>query len=61
MTKKRLNIRISEKRLNKLRLYAVAKDKTMTQIVEEWIDLVSEEEIEKVKELIISRPKRTGL
>ena len=52
MAKKRLNIRISEKRLNKLRLYAVAKDKTMTQIVEELIDLVSEEEIEKVKELI---------
>ncbi len=52
MTKKRLNIRISEKRLNKLRLYAVAKDKTMTQIVEEWIDLVPNKEIEKVKELI---------
>lgn len=43
---------MSEKRLNKLRLYAAAKDKTMTQIVEEWIDLISEKEIEKLRELI---------
>ncbi|MGL4376182.1 MAG: hypothetical protein ACRCT1_07065 [Microcoleaceae cyanobacterium] len=48
MNKKRLNIRISENRLNKLRLYAVAKEKTMTQIVEEWIDLIPVSEIEKI-------------
>lgn len=32
-------MRMSERRLNKLRLYAAMKDKTMTQVVEELIDL----------------------
>ena len=35
---KRLNLRISEARLNKLRKYAATKDKTMTQVVSDWID-----------------------
>lgn len=34
----RLNVRMSEKRLNKLRQYAANKDKTVTQVVEDWID-----------------------
>ncbi|GAB1540558.1 hypothetical protein NUACC21_32270 [Scytonema sp. NUACC21] len=34
----RLNVRMSERRLNKLRLYAASKDKTVTQIVEDWVD-----------------------
>lgn len=34
----RLNVRMSERRLNKLRSYAVMKDKTVTQIVEDWVD-----------------------
>ncbi|MEH1911179.1 MAG: hypothetical protein V7L05_05840 [Nostoc sp.] len=38
MTKKGLNLRISERRLDKLRLYAASKEKTMTQLVEDWID-----------------------
>jgi hypothetical protein len=38
MEKKGLNLRISERRLNKLRLYAASKEKTMTQLVEDWID-----------------------
>lgn len=29
---------MSERRLNKLRSYAVMKDKTVTQIVEDWVD-----------------------
>ncbi|MEC4882936.1 MAG: hypothetical protein SAL70_16595, partial [Scytonema sp. PMC 1070.18] len=33
-----LQIRISERRLNKFRLYAVQKDKTMTAIIEDFID-----------------------
>lgn len=36
--KKDLHIRLSEKRMSKLREYAVLKDKTMTQIIEELID-----------------------
>ena len=56
MNKKRLNIRISESRLNKLRLYAVAKDKTMTQIVEDWIDLIPYSEIEKLQKLMEKSP-----
>ncbi len=51
----RLNVRMSERRLNKLRSYAVTKDKTVTQIVEDWVDrlpntlVLSEVETEIVK------------
>lgn len=38
MKKKYFNLRLSERRLNKLRKYAVSVDKTMTQIIEELID-----------------------
>ncbi len=45
MNKKGLNLRISERRLNKLRLYAASKEKTMTQLVEDWIDRLPTPEI----------------
>ena len=38
MKQKRLEIRISERRLNNLREYAVSRDKTMTSIIEDLID-----------------------
>lgn len=38
MPKKELHIRITERRMNKLRLYAAQKDKTITQVVEELLD-----------------------
>ncbi len=38
MRKKQFSIRLSLKRIEKLRLYAKQKDKTMTQLIEEWID-----------------------
>ncbi len=38
MKNKELKIRISERRLNKVRLYAAWADKSMTQIIEECID-----------------------
>jgi hypothetical protein len=41
MKNKNLHIRLSEKRLNKLRAIAVAREKTVTQMVEEWIDRLS--------------------
>ncbi|WP_414623964.1 hypothetical protein [Calothrix sp. CCY 0018] len=41
MKNKALNLRVSEKRLNILRAYAMDRDKTMTAIVEEWIDSLS--------------------
>jgi Family of unknown function (DUF6364) len=34
----RLNLRISEKRLAKLKIYAENREKTVTQLVEDWID-----------------------
>jgi uncharacterized protein (DUF1778 family) len=43
MKDSRLNIRISESRLKKLRRIAEQKEKTMTQMVEEWIDKLKEE------------------
>lgn len=33
-----LNIRISQNRLNKLRLYAAENEKTMTQVISDFID-----------------------
>ncbi|MBD2500621.1 hypothetical protein H6G83_08305 [Anabaena azotica FACHB-119] len=38
MKNKILNLRISERRLNKLRLYASQNDKTMTHVIEDFID-----------------------
>ena len=38
MKNKTLNLRISERRLNKLRLYASQADKTMTHVIEDFID-----------------------
>ncbi|MBD2387716.1 hypothetical protein [Cylindrospermum sp. FACHB-282] len=42
MTKKELHIRITERRMNKLRLYAAKKDTTITQVVEELLDTLPE-------------------
>ncbi|BAY49054.1 hypothetical protein SAMD00079811_66830 [Scytonema sp. HK-05] len=42
MAKKDLHIRITERRINKLRLLAVEKDKTITQIIEDLIDTLPE-------------------
>jgi hypothetical protein len=47
----RLNIRMSERRLNKLRQYAASKDKTVTQIVEDWVDRLPAIEIDKTIEI----------
>jgi hypothetical protein len=38
MDKKNFTIRLSERRIAKLRRYAKEKDKTMTQVLEECID-----------------------
>jgi hypothetical protein len=45
MKKKYFNLRISERRLNKLRVYAVTHDQTMTQVIEELIDGLSTPEL----------------
>ncbi|MBD2384529.1 hypothetical protein [Cylindrospermum sp. FACHB-282] len=43
MTKKELHIRITERRMNKLRLYAAKKkDTTIAQVVEELLDTLPE-------------------
>lgn len=42
MPKKDLHIRINERRINKLRLLSVEKDKTITQIIEDLIDTLPE-------------------
>ncbi|MGH1392625.1 MAG: hypothetical protein ACRAVC_01135 [Trichormus sp.] len=38
MKTKEVHIRISEKRFSKLKNYAMLKDKTVTQIIEDYID-----------------------
>ncbi|MEG5149611.1 hypothetical protein [Microcoleus sp. AT8-B5] len=43
MIKERLSIRIAVSRLKKLRRIAKQKEKTMTQLVEDWIDTLKEE------------------
>ena len=47
MVRKGLNLRIAESRLNKLRLYALKREKTMTQLVEDWIDRLPSPENDK--------------
>ncbi len=42
MRKKELHIRITPRRLDKLRLLAAEKDKTITQIIEDLIDTLPE-------------------
>ncbi len=46
MKDKNLHIRLSEKRLNKLRTIAVSREKTITQMVEEWIERLSDKSID---------------
>jgi hypothetical protein len=38
MKEKSIMIRLSQKRYDKLKLYAGSKEKTVTQLVEDWID-----------------------
>ncbi|BAZ22057.1 hypothetical protein NIES4073_29380 [Kalymmatonema gypsitolerans NIES-4073] len=40
--KKDLHIRITERKINKLRLFPIEKDKTITQIIEDLIDTLPE-------------------
>ena len=42
MKKKPLSLRIEEERLEKLKRVAEARKKTMTQLIEEWIDKLKE-------------------
>jgi hypothetical protein len=56
MKNKYLQIRISERRLNKFRLYSVWKDKTMTQILEDFIDSLPNPEIDNSSSLREASP-----
>jgi len=47
MKNTKLNVRMSDRRLNKLRLYAASRDKTVTQIVEDWVDRLPDINIHK--------------
>jgi predicted DNA-binding ribbon-helix-helix protein len=41
--KERLSLRVEEERLKKLRRIAKKRKKTMTQLIEEWIDRMKDE------------------
>ncbi|MBN3924133.1 hypothetical protein [Nostoc sp. NMS4] len=45
MKNKRLSLRISERRMRVLPTYAATKDKTITSLVEDWIDSLSSERV----------------
>ena len=47
MSKIPLHIRISKRRKNKLQLYAAIKEKSITSLIEDWIDSLPQEEIDK--------------
>jgi len=49
MAKKHLHVLITERRMDKLRLYAAKKDKTVTAIIEELLDTLPELSTESVK------------
>ncbi|MBD0390446.1 MAG: hypothetical protein ICV54_29105 [Nostoc sp. C3-bin3] len=38
MAKKDIHVKVSEKRQAKLKAYAHMKEKTITQLIEDWID-----------------------
>jgi hypothetical protein len=40
--KERLSVRVETERLEKLRRVATSKRKTMTQLIEDWIDRIQE-------------------
>jgi hypothetical protein len=42
MEKERLSVRIESERLNKLRRVAKQRRKTMTQLIEDWVDRLEE-------------------
>ncbi|WP_414586115.1 hypothetical protein [Scytonema sp. PCC 10023] len=46
MKTKEVHIRISERRFNKLKNYATLKEKTVTQIIEDYIDRLPTPEID---------------
>jgi hypothetical protein len=46
MKTKEVHVRISEKRFSKLKNYATLKDKTVTQIIEDYIDRLPNTEID---------------
>jgi hypothetical protein len=43
MKESRLSIRASKNRIEKLRRIATQREKTMTQMIEDWIDKLKEE------------------
>jgi hypothetical protein len=45
MKEKVLRFRMHERRYNKLKLYAEVKQKTMTQLIEDWVDRLPNPEI----------------
>ncbi|AFZ02980.1 hypothetical protein [Calothrix sp. PCC 6303] len=47
MKTKEVHIRISQRRFNKLKNYAATKEKTVTQIIEDYIDRLPTLEIDK--------------
>jgi len=46
MKNQNLHVRISEKRMQKLKAYAEAKEKTLTQLIEDWIDRLPTKDID---------------
>jgi len=48
--KKTLNIRVEETRLQKLRQVAKVRKKTMTQLIEDWIDRLPNPQKEETAE-----------
>ena len=47
MKKGRLDLRLSERRLNKLRLYCAHQDKSMTRVIEDLIDALPQQDMGK--------------
>ncbi len=56
MKNKKLTLRISERRLNKLREYAASRDKTMTSLLEDWIDSLPQKTLPTIHEGLCGSP-----
>ena len=56
MKNRKLTLRISERRLNKLREYAASRDKTMTSLLEDWIDSLPQKTLPAIHEGLCAEP-----
>jgi hypothetical protein len=55
MVKKDIHVKVSERRHAKLKAYAESKEKTVTQLIEDWIDRLPSQDVVETSVPPVSR------